>query len=220
LSSRALKYLSRAIVVQPPIKVIRDERIIGKIGMLATDAIDLRRLTRAQPFVGIEAPDSFQQALAAKDLVAASDAPSEVVHCIEKRTVAIGHATIECKEIGIDTTCRGRFFATFEDRNSSASPNRPMPEEAATKSYDNVLIRPLHHERCQQIEYDVIVIAGIKRDAFLCARRHNTADDIQGAVAVKRGDLDGDYIVDGREASPESTAKGDPTHSWLQIEAH
>ena len=65
----------------------------------------------------------------------------------------------------------------------------------------------------------MIVVAGVKRDALLGASRHYTADDVEGAVAIKRGDLDSDHIVDRRETSPELTAEGDPQpHSWLQIE--
>src|SRR4029077_6786186 len=71
--------LAWGICVQPPMKVLGDERIIGKIVMLATHAIDLGRRAGTQRFGGIETPDAFQQTLAAQDLVAAGGAPSEIV---------------------------------------------------------------------------------------------------------------------------------------------
>ena len=70
-SSHVLKVvLAWGICVQPPMKVLGDEGIIGKITMFAADAVDLGRLVRAQPFVGIEAPDSYQQPLTTQDFVA------------------------------------------------------------------------------------------------------------------------------------------------------
>ena len=61
-SSHVLKVvLAWGICVQPPMKVLGDERIIGKIAMLATHAIDLGRLAGTQRFVGIETPDPFSK---------------------------------------------------------------------------------------------------------------------------------------------------------------
>ena len=87
-------------------KVRGDERIIGKIAMLATHAIDLGRLTGTQRFVGIETPDAFQQTLAAQDLVAAGNAPSKIVRAVEECAVAIGHTTIERKQVAVDDPVR------------------------------------------------------------------------------------------------------------------
>ena len=55
------------------------------------DAVDLLHLAGSERFVRIEAPDAFEQALAAQDLVAAADHAVEVVGDIEDRRVAVGH---------------------------------------------------------------------------------------------------------------------------------
>ena len=46
-------------------KVLANERIIGKIAVLPANALNLGSLTRAEPFVRIEAPNAFKQTLAA-----------------------------------------------------------------------------------------------------------------------------------------------------------
>jgi len=87
-------------------KVRGDERIIGKITMLATHAIDLGSLAGTQRFERIETPDAFQQTLAAQDLVAAGNATSKIVCAVEECAVAIGHTTIERKQVAVDEPIR------------------------------------------------------------------------------------------------------------------
>jgi len=51
-------------------------------------------------------------------------------------------------------------------------------------------------ERQCQVEQDVVVIAGIERDAVERAGGADAAQHVEGAVAIERRDLDGDDIVD------------------------
>src|SRR6516162_303433 len=196
-------------------KVLGDKGIIGKIAMLATHAIDLGHLTGTQRFVGIETPDAFQQTLAAQDLVAAGDAPSEIVRAVEEGAVAIGHATVKRKHVAVDGPIRGRFLAALENRDRSAGPDRPVPKQPAAKPDHDALSRSLHHKRREEVEYDVIIVAGIERDALLGACCHKTTHDIERGVAVEWSDLDGDDVVDRREPGPESAAKRDAAHGRL-----
>ena len=65
-------------------------------------------------------------------------------------------------------------------------------------------------ERQHQIEQDVIVIAGIERDAVERAGRCDAAQHVEGAIAVERRDLDRDDIVDRGKAPPESGSRITP----------
>ena len=110
--------------------------------MLATHAIDLGRLAGTQRFVGIETPDAFQQTLAAQDLVAAGDAPSEIVRAVEECAVAIGHTAIKRKHVAVDGPARGCFLAALENRDRSAGPDRPVSKQPAAKPHHDALSPP------------------------------------------------------------------------------
>ena len=74
-------------------------------------------------------------------------------------------------------------------------------------------------ERQHQVEQDVVVVAGVERDAVERARRRHAAQHVERAVAVERRDLDGDDVVDGGEAAPEIGAEDDAADRRLQVEA-
>ena len=63
-------------------------------------------------------------------------------------------------------------------------------------------------ERQHEVEQDMIVIAGIERDAVQRAGGGDAAQHVERAIAVERRDLDGDDIVDRRKAPPELRARG------------
>src|SRR5205085_7308624 len=72
-------------------------------------------------------------------------------------------------------------------------------------------------ERQCEVEQDVVVVAGIKRYSIERACGRDTAQHIERAVAIERRDLDGDDIVDQREAPPELGAENDTADRRLQI---
>ena len=61
----------------------------------------------------------------------------------------------------------------------------------------------------QQVQHDVVVVAGVERDALLGAGRDHAADHVQRAVAVEGRHLDRDHVVDFGEAPPE------PAGRWM-----
>src|SRR4051812_6568844 len=93
---------SRLCSVQPARQVLGDERVVGEVGVLATDAVDRFALARAEPLAGIETPRAREQALAAQHLVAAGDAAMKVVRDVEERAVAVGDAAVEREQLAID----------------------------------------------------------------------------------------------------------------------
>ena len=77
----------------------------------------------------------------------------------------------------------------------------------------------LHRERREQVEHDVVVVAGVERDAVLGARGHHAADHVERAVAVEGRHLDRDDVVDRGEAAPELHRQGNAADRGLQVEA-
>ena len=69
--------------------------------------------------------------------------------------------------------------------------------------------------RAQQVEDDVIVIAGVERDALLCPGLDHAPDHIEGPVAVEGRDLDRDHVLDRGEPAPERAGSTTPpTAGW------
>ena len=65
----------------------------------------------------------------------------------------------------------------------------------------------------------MVVVAGVEGDALLRARRRHAVDDVEGAVAVERGDLDPDHVLDRGELLPERAREDDAADRGLQVEA-
>ena len=63
--------------------------------MQAVHAVDLVPLALAEALGRVQAPDAFEQALAAQHLVAAGDAAMEIVGDVEEGRVAIRHPRVE-----------------------------------------------------------------------------------------------------------------------------
>ena len=74
-------------------------------------------------------------------------------------------------------------------------------------------------ERQRKVEQDVVVIAGIERDAVERARGGDAAQHVERAVAVERRDLDGDDVVDGGKAPPEIGTEDHAADRRLQIKS-
>ena len=60
-------------------------------------------------------------------------------------------------------------------------------------------------ERRDQVEHDVVVVAGVERDAVLGAGVDDAAHHVERAVAIERRDLDRDDVVDRGEARARTT---------------
>src|SRR6187402_2681841 len=55
-------------LLQPAGQIRRDEGVVAEVGMLLQHPVDLRRLTRAEALVRVEAPGAGEQALPAQHL--------------------------------------------------------------------------------------------------------------------------------------------------------
>ena len=87
---------------QPSLEIPGDELVVVQLGVRGMHAVDLLRLAGTQPFLGVEAPGPFKQALATKDFMAAGDAAPEVVGNVEEGGIAVGDLAGEGENIAVD----------------------------------------------------------------------------------------------------------------------
>jgi hypothetical protein len=187
--------------------------------MLAADAVDLRHLAGAEALRGIEAPEPLHQPLPPEDFMAACDAAVKIVGDIEEGAVAIGDAGVEGQDVGRQGVLAARGLAHFELLDRARGPYRPVPKQAALEKGPGGDALVAQVERQHEIEQDVIVIAGVERDAIERAGGRHSAQYIERSVAVEWRDLDGDDVIDGSEAAPEIGAEDDASDRRLQVEA-
>src|SRR5215813_1319614 len=95
-------------------------------------------------------------------------------------------------------------------------PDAPVAEQPSLDA-DGVR-HALDHdrERRNEVEDDVVVVAGIERDPVGCAGLDYASQDVEGAVAVERRNLDGDYVLDRGESALERDRKWDAANRRLQ----
>ena len=55
------------------------------------DPVNFFPLAGAECFVGIQAPNAFEQTLPSQNFMQTRDAASELIRCVKERRVAIGH---------------------------------------------------------------------------------------------------------------------------------
>src|ERR1041385_6001609 len=184
--------------------------------MLAADAIDLGQLPRAQPFRRVEAPDALHQPLAAQDFVAARDTAMEIVGDVEEGAVAVGNPRIQRQQIRRQLLPVARGTAAYELFDRARGPYRPVAQQATLDMHAGGDAAFAQIERQHEIEQDVVVIAGIERDAVERARARDAAQHVEGAIAVERRDFYGNDIVDCRKTFPEVRAEDDAADRRLQ----
>ncbi len=108
----------------------------------------------------------------------------------------------------------------FQLFDRAACPDAPVAEQTAADAHRDFGVAGLDDKRRQQIEHDVVVVAGVQRHPVLRAGSDDAANHIERAVAVERRHLDRDHVVDCREAAPELGRQRDAAHRRLQVEAH
>ena len=168
----------------------------------------------------IEALDRGHQPLAPQDLVTTRDATREVVVDIEHDRIAVGDEGIERQHLRWDGAGRDRELQPLQHFDRPARPHAPMAEQSALEAQCHFAIAGAHHHRRHEISDDVIVVAGVERDAILGMGLGNADRDIERAIAVERRHLDRHDVVDGGEPRPEGTRQRDAAHRRLQVEAN
>ena len=144
----------------------------------------------------------------------------EVVGDVEDRGVAVGHLRSRGRA---DRPGSAPAATAAWTRSSSSTalfthtlqcPSRP-PLMRTVVALPSTVTR----ERRHQVEHDVVVVAGVERDAVGGTGLDHAAHHIERAVAVERRDLDRHDVLDRREAAPERHRQHDAADGRLQIEA-
>ena len=179
------------------------ERIVVEVRIGGADAVDLLALSGSQRLLRVETPDAFEQSLPAQDLVAAGDHALETVGRVEDRRVAVGDLRVERHKLGVNLVGGNGSVNVLQQFDRALDPYAPMAEQPAFDAQGARAPMRDHGEGCDEVEDDVIVVAGIERDALGGIRLGDAADHVQRAVTIERRDLDGDDVVDRRETPPE-----------------
>src|SRR5439155_26346889 len=136
------------------------------------DPIDFFELAGREIFIRVETPASFQQALAAQDLVDACDTAAEMVGGVEECRVRVGNFVGEDYPVMPDAMVPLRTYG-FEYVNHPPGPHSPVSQQSACE---------LHVE---QIEQDMIVFARIQRDLAAASGFANSAYHLESLVTVE-----------------------------------
>ena len=107
----------------------------------------------------------------------------------------------------------------LQQRHRRLRPHAPMPEQATLEAQRRLLAAVADGERRGEVGDDVIVVAGVERDAVRRTRRRHAEGDIKRLVAVEGRDLDGDDVVEAGKARPEGARQRNAADRRLQVEA-
>ena len=197
-----------------------DEGIVVQVRVGGIDAVNLLALARAEAFPRVEAPDAFKQSLPPQHLVQAGDAAGEAVGRVEEGRVAVGDFNRAPQQFGGDRAAALNGAMTFaQEFHGLARPDRPVPQQPAHDAALDGAAAHVEAIRREQVEHDVVVVAGVERDV-VAAGLGDGADDVERLVAVEGGDLDGDDVLDLHEPPPERERQHAAAHRGLQVEAH
>jgi hypothetical protein len=198
--------------------VLGDEGVVAQVGVGGVDAVDFFALAGGEGFVFVEAPDAFEEALAAEDLVEAGDAAGESVGGVEEGGIGVGDLHVEAEEVNGDGIADAGELAGLKDLDGLLGPDAPVSEEATDDAAFDVTVADLEAEGGDEVGDDVVVVAGVEGDV-VAAGLGDGADDVEGLVAVEGGHLDGDDVLDLGEAAPEGVGEGAAADGGLEVEA-
>ena len=115
---------------------------------------------------------------------------------------ALSSASSSAGTSGCPRTARQRSrISTAVRTHTDQWPSSPPAKRSSPASVRN---------GTDQVEHDVVVVAGVERDALRGAGFGDTVDDVERRIAVERRDLDADDVVDFGEPSPEVRDSGTP----------
>ena len=175
--------------------------------------VDFIHLARGKFLAWIETPSPFEQPLASQNFVNPGDASTKLIGRVEDCGIRVGDLLGQSELFAWDGL--GIVFRQREMRNRDRCPHGPMPKQSAHNSY------PLIVEiKCRkQVNQNVVVISGVQRDLLGAPRMGQCAYHIDGLVAIEWCNLNGNHVLDLKEATPELVRQYPTTDSRLQIKS-
>ena len=108
----------------------------------------------------------------------------------------------------------GELVTFLEEFDRFPGPDGPMPKQTAHDAASDRLSLLSERVRREQIQDDVVIVAGVKGDVVALGLDHG-ADHVQRLIAIERRDFDGDDIFDLGKAPPECMERiRPPTAGW------
>ena len=104
-----------------------------------------------------------------------------------------------------------------EQLDGAARPHRPLAEQPAHDARRALAVAERREGR-EQVEHDLVVVAGVERDVR-AARIRDGAQHVERLIAIERRDLDRDHLRNLGEAAPELVAEHAPADRRLQVES-
>jgi len=178
------------------------------------DAGDLGGLTGGESLVRVEARGGGEEALAAERFVDAGETAGKMMGGIEERGVGVGQGGVAVEPSGVEARTEAGAFEVGKEADGSVGPDAPLAEEAAV----DVARASGEGERGEEVGEDVVVVAGVEGNV-VAAGSEDGADDVECAVAVERGNFDGDKFRDVGERAPERITENAAANGGLQIES-
>src|SRR5437867_11197663 len=130
----------------------------------------------------------------------AGDAAVEVMSHVEQRRVGFGDLRRERQPFRRNRLpAPAQLANAIELFHSLASPGSPMAQQPTNDPYRGAR----HVVFGQQIDQNVVVVAGIESNLTSAAGFGHASQDIQSAVAMERSNLDRNHLVERRQAPPE-----------------
>src|SRR6185437_1768381 len=198
---------------KPLVEMLRDECIVVQLRIGTIHAINLFALALGQSFFWIKTPDAFKQTLAAQHLMNAGDAAGEAVGRVKESRVGFGDLLSEREVACSDGAVQ--LFCELEMRNRCFGPDSPVAQQAA----DDSCAVAAEIKFREQIDQDVVIVAGIKSDFVFAAGIEHGTDHVNSLIAIERRHFDGDDILDLDKFAPEAIRKDLSAGERLQIKA-
>ncbi len=96
------------------------------------DPVNFFPLAGAECFVGIQAPNTFEQTLPSQNFVQTCDTACELIGHVKERRVAIGYFHISLQEALRNRPAVARYGATFvQQLHGTFRPNGPVAQQAS-----------------------------------------------------------------------------------------
>ena len=143
----------------------------------------------------------------------ASDAAGESVGGVKEGRIGIGNLLGKRQVIGSDGSAR--LFCQLQMRNRCFGPDGPVSQQTA----DDASAVAAEIKFCQQIDQDVVVVAGIQSNLIFATGIEHSTDHIDGLIAIERRHFDGNDIFNLDELAPEAIGKNLAAGERLQIKA-
>src|SRR4029077_1528471 len=200
---------------QPCVSSFANKLVVIQFRIGPIYPVNLLFLSGTESLLRIQAPNTLEQALSPQYFMQSGDAPREVVTCIKKCRIGIGHRyTLSEHRLRYRPI---RQPAAFPQKvNRTLRPNRPVAQQAPDDAEFSLLAVDLEAVGRDQIHHDIVIVTSVQRD--LSARFGNGPDNIQSVVTIERRNLYRYHIFDLHKLAPELVGKHAAADRWLQVE--